>query len=645
MLSRLNIALGWILLFAVLNGNSQNNSRIDSLTNILSLNISDTARLNTLGRLANAYIMNKNFGKAEVTLEEAFAFANENNLKTTFHHHWAKADILHHNKKILLAIEEMNMVVKLLKTNGNKKSLAEAQNFLAYNYLYAGKFSDCIALYNENIEFAKTNKIEGIIPAAYSGLSYVYRNLYETEEQRKSLIMMADAAMKEENLSYAANAYLRLGDMSMEMDSNFTAAIRQYKECLKIREEMQDSIGISFMLLRIGWNHYLNGELETALDYYFHSLEYSLPINRLTSITNAYGNIGTIYRDMKEYDKAITYYKQSIEYSLEAKDWYNLSWLYKDISTMNTDQNDYKSAYENHVLHKRYSDSLEMSRYNAGLADARTRYEAETKEKELEVLTLKLEQHKYFTYSATGIIILVIVLGISLIRQNKLSSKKRIMEMNHKISEITQKNLRQQMNPHFIFNTLNSIQYYMYQHDKISTNNYLTKFSSLMRKTLENSQHTSIPIQDELDALELYQQLESIRFKEKFDYEIEVDEDIDTLLCKIPTMLIQPYVENAICHGLVNKDEKGYLKVSLKQNQQSIICSIEDNGIGREAAMEIKKEKNGSHNSLGTKITESRLNLVNALYGNNMKMDYTDLKDKNGNPSGTRVVIHIPIMT
>jgi len=210
---------------------------------------------------------------------------------------------------------------------------------------------------------------------------------------------------------------------------------------------------------------------------------------------------------------------------------------------------------------------------------------------------------------------------------------------------MTQKNLRQQMNPHFIFNTLNSIQYYMYQHDKISTNNYLTKFSSLIRKTLENSQHTSIPIKDEMDALELYLQLESVRFKDKFDYKINIDDDIDTLLYKIPTMLIQPYVENAICHGLNNKEEKGFLYVDLKLLDQSIECTIEDNGIGRKAALEIKKQKNGNHNSLGTKITESRLSLVNALYGKNMKIDYTDLKDENGDPNGTKVVIHIPIIT
>jgi sensor histidine kinase YesM len=217
--------------------------------------------------------------------------------------------------------------------------------------------------------------------------------------------------------------------------------------------------------------------------------------------------------------------------------------------------------------------------------------------------------------------------------------------MDQKILEVTQANLRQQMNPHFIFNTLNSIQYYMYKHDKLATNNYLTKFSNLMRKILENSRHTAVPVRDELDALQLYLELESIRFRDKFDYEITLDEEVDPLMYKIPTMLIQPYVENAICHGLMLRPEKGLVKISLTLEKDYLACIIEDNGIGREASGEINLKKQHNHHSLGTHITESRLKLVSSLYGTSLKTTYTDLKDENGNAAGTRVEIHIPILT
>ncbi|MCD4681781.1 MAG: histidine kinase [Bacteroidales bacterium] len=643
--TRITISLVVLFLLLSLFISAKDTSKVDSLKNVLSKDIYDTARLNTMARLAFAYNRIKEVSEAEKVVHDAFMYAKKNSLQISYQLHWANAEVLHYKKDISGALDEMNIVAEKLYESENLKELGLANNFRAWNLLYDGKFIECIEAYTKNIEFAKENKLIGILPSAYNGLAYVYKNIDNTEERRKSLIMMADASLKEKNIKYTSEAYFLLGDIGMEKDSNFTYAIKQYNESLKLKKEMKDTIGISFLLLRIGWNHYLNNELETALDYFLHSLEYSIPINRLTSITNAYGNIGTIYRDKKEYKKAIKYYKESINYSMEAKDWYNLSWLYKDISGMFVDLDDYPKAYDNFVLHKQYSDSLEMIKYSKGLSDARTSYETEKQKQELELLSLKLKQHKYYMYGSIGLVVLVILLGILFIRQNRLNSKRKITEMNHKISEITQKNLRQQMNPHFIFNTLNSIQYYMYQHDKISTNNYLTKFSSLMRKTLENSQHTAIPIKDEIDALELYLQLELIRFKEKFDYEINIDEEIDTLLYKIPTMLIQPYVENSICHGLINKDEKGKLTIDLNLKDESIACSIEDNGIGREAALEIKKQKNGNHNSLGTKITESRLNLVNALYGKNMKVDYMDLKDKDGNPNGTKVVIHIPIMT
>ena len=217
--------------------------------------------------------------------------------------------------------------------------------------------------------------------------------------------------------------------------------------------------------------------------------------------------------------------------------------------------------------------------------------------------------------------------------------------MSLRLSEITQANLRQQMNPHFIFNTLNSIQYYMYQHDKLATNNYLTKFSSLIRKILENSQLMFVSIKDELDVIQLYLELETLRFKDKFRYEINIDDEIDTLSYKVPTMLIQPYVENAICHGLMNKDENGLLKFEMSIKESFILCVIEDNGVGREAALEIKKLKSTSHQSLGIKITESRIDLSNAVYGTDMKVVIVDLKDENNQACGTRVELFLPIMS
>ncbi len=306
---------------------------------------------------------------------------------------------------------------------------------------------------------------------------------------------------------------------------------------------------------------------------------------------------------------------------------------------------DTSKAYVNYVLFKQYSDSLSKKSSTQGLADARIRYEADNHKKEITLLSLRLKNNRLLTFGFAGLIILVTAIAILIVRGSRINAKRRLSEMNRQISEITQANLRQQMNPHFIFNTLNSIQYFMYQHDKLATNNYLTKFSSLIRKVLDNSQHTSVSLSNELEALNLYLELESLRFKDKFDYSITVDEDIDPLLYKVPTMLIQPYVENSICHGLMPLDHKGSVKIDIKLAKECLICTIEDNGIGREAAIENKKSRGGGHNSLGTQITNSRIDLVNSLYGTSLKTTYTDLRNEKGEAEGTRVEIQIPIMT
>jgi len=361
-------------------------------------------------------------------------------------------------------------------------------------------------------------------------------------------------------------------------------------------------------------------------------------------LSNAYGNIGTIYRDMGDIKKSIQNYREGIRYAKKVNDYYELYWIYSDMSKMYIKQKDTANAYLTYILYKQYSDSTILKNRNQWVSDATIRYKVDTQQKEVQLLSLRLKNQRIISIAFGALVPLLLAIGFLVFRGSKLKAKRRISEMNRKISEIQQANLRQQMNPHFIFNTLNSIQYYMYQHDKLATNNYLTKFSNLIRKVLENSQHTYVPLNDELSALTLYLELENIRFKDKFDYEINVDDEIDTLMYKVPTMLIQPYVENSVCHGLIPMKTKGKVKIDIKLKNDYLLCTIEDNGIGRDAARERNTKRESNHNSLGTRIAATRLELVNALYGSNLKTTYTDLKDAEGKAAGTLVEIHIPLM-
>jgi LytS/YehU family sensor histidine kinase len=206
--------------------------------------------------------------------------------------------------------------------------------------------------------------------------------------------------------------------------------------------------------------------------------------------------------------------------------------------------------------------------------------------------------------------------------------------------------LGKQMNPHFIFNALNSIQHYILQNDKRQSNRYLIKFSNLMRIVLNNSQHQLIPIQDEISALELYLELEQLRLRGRFSYTISVDDKIDQITFKIPPMLIQPYVENAIWHGIMNKEDKqpGTVQVVVTLEGNIIYCRITDNGIGRKKALELRKTGTEMKASLGENITSTRLSMISQLTKKEMKVVYDDMEDENGSGTGTKVEIRFPIL-
>jgi len=216
--------------------------------------------------------------------------------------------------------------------------------------------------------------------------------------------------------------------------------------------------------------------------------------------------------------------------------------------------------------------------------------------------------------------------------------------LNKQISEIELKALRAQMNPHFIFNSLNSIQHFITNNDGESANKYLSKFAKLMRMILEGSKKPTISVTDEIKALSFYMELESLRFENKFNYDIKLDPAIDIHNTDIPTMLIQPYVENAIWHGLMNKSRKGMININLKLEEEALHCIIEDNGIGREKARELKKQNFNEHKSIGMQVTQERLEILNTLQKKETNINITDLKDEEGKAIGTKVEIYIPIL-
>ncbi len=235
----------------------------------------------------------------------------------------------------------------------------------------------------------------------------------------------------------------------------------------------------------------------------------------------------------------------------------------------------------------------------------------------------------------------------------KLAQVRKIEKDNfNKQLDITKyelKALRAQMNPHFIFNSLNSIQHFIVKNNDGQAIKYLTKFARLIRMILDNSESATITINEEVEAIKIYVELEMMRFENKFSFQLIIDPSIDADLEEIPSMLIQPYIENAILHGLtIKEDHKGILKLHImKENVDGsdlIVCTIEDNGIGRALSVANKTLSGKMHRSLGMKVTAERLNLLNDLNKSSMSVNISDLKEENGQAAGTKVEIYIPII-
>lgn len=198
------------------------------------------------------------------------------------------------------------------------------------------------------------------------------------------------------------------------------------------------------------------------------------------------------------------------------------------------------------------------------------------------------------------------------------------------------------MNPHFIFNSLTSVQNFILQHDDIKASVYLSRFSDLVRNILNNSQVEMITLEEELNTVENYLELQRIRFPEKFDYSIEVDEILDPESIFLPPMLSQPFIENAIEHGIKSKGSKGHINVMFKKQNGSLVFEIEDDGIGRQMAQEILLKHDKDHKSLATYITRERIRILNKKLTQKISLNIIDLKNDLAEAMGTRVVFKIP---
>jgi len=230
------------------------------------------------------------------------------------------------------------------------------------------------------------------------------------------------------------------------------------------------------------------------------------------------------------------------------------------------------------------------------------------------------------------------------LKLQEIESERAKAELRQQATEMEMQALRAQMNPHFIFNSLNSINRFILQNNKTQASEYLTKFSKLVRMILQNSQASLITLESELESLELYLDLEALRFEQHFDYKIFVPGDLDIEVLKVPPLIIQPYAENAIWHGLMHKEEKGHLDIEVSQQHEQLFFKITDDGIGRKQAAALKSRSATMHKSVGLTITAARIAMMQNKKENESPVTINDLVNPDGSAAGTEVIIKIPVL-
>lgn len=245
----------------------------------------------------------------------------------------------------------------------------------------------------------------------------------------------------------------------------------------------------------------------------------------------------------------------------------------------------------------------------------------------------KSNKRRIYIISASAILLLILGFFLYRYRQGQLQ-KQKDLEIRTKQAEIEMKLLRLQLNPHFIFNSLNSIADYIQKNNIKDADEYLVKFAKLMRGTLESSEEKEIPLSEELEMIELYIQLEAKRLGNKVNYHLTVQDGVDTTTLLVPPLILQPLVENSIWHGLAGKEEGGNISIDIRLQNDMLVIHVDDNGVGIKHSQIIKKNKK----SFGFGLTKDRIEILNNLKKANATIDIHDL------PIGTRVALQLPLM-
>ncbi|WP_445733531.1 histidine kinase [Mariniflexile sp.] len=545
--------------------------------------------------------------------------------------HWKQFDLAVSNYRISIQ-NNSNNTVKLKLANAYKQNNSYQESLQIYNAinkkelsnyqlveLYEGlgdvnlstkSYQSAINAYNEGLKVAQKHLISPKVTDLNSKIAQVYNAKGETQKAEGFFDQSLKLA-NSQNKKRAVEEKIKIADFKNETN-NYSSEIQLRKEVLKqINEIQKDSVFNNESPLtpqkqnyKIGNAYASQRDYVNAIPYLKKSIEEADTKEDLIVQKDATRKLSEVYRDAGEFDKALIAYQSYVDlvdklYSKKEQEISQAARFSKDIV-----------AKQNRILSLESDRALSESKYELNLEQAK--------------------RQKLIIYSLIVGVILLLVAGFLMfkyIKQQRLAN-----------NLLALKSLRSQMNPHFIFNALNSVNSFIASNDERTANKYLTDFSLLMRAVLENSEEDFIPLEKEIALLELYTKLEHFRFQDKFDYTITIDENIHLNDFVIPPMLLQPYIENAVWHGLRYKKSKGRLEIVISQTSpEEIKITIIDDGIGREKSKALKTENQKKQNPKGMGNIKKRVSILNAMYKDKVDVFIDDFQDEEDR--GTRVVV------
>jgi two-component system, sensor histidine kinase YesM len=534
------------------------------------------------------------------------------------------------NKELVKAEEYQTKAVDLYKKNNSKRHLADALRTLAKIQEAQNKAKEAI----ESYDYASKNSIENTDLSINNSDVSRLKNADNPIEQTNSINEKISSLKKEDKVKdneEIIDAYKQLAEVNIKQN-NSNLAIENYNNAL---DEVKNDVSAKNEIKNEIANIYANNKnIDKAI------LIKQGIVNNVDSFQDVNAQIkerqglAKLLLLNNEDDRALQLIEDAYTLALnkgktiEAK-----NSLVQLIAYYKTKKDSGKTLQ----LYEAFLQKLEpLIKSDSTLIDKKMFEETDNKIKQLEKekalqeeLISRKNTFNYFLIAALIILAILVLVIVSYSFAVKTKNKK-----------ISLQSLRREMNPHFIFNSLNSVNQFIAQNKEREANKYLTSYSSLMRNMMENSSKDFIPLQKEMEQLQKYLELEHLRFSDQFDFTINIDETIDSDLALVPNMLIQPHLENAIWHGLRYKETKGLLVLTIKHKAPYIEITIDDDGIGVEKSKEIKTQNQRVHQSIGVKNMNERIELLNDLY----KMVISCVIYNKPNHSGTTVVLQIPYL-